>query len=45
MNEDDMIDVFDHDLNYDNNGNVDYMSILNSDLFVALENKRLTELA
>lgn len=45
LNEDELIEVFEHDLNFDNNGNVDYMSILNSDLFVALERKRLTLLA
>jgi hypothetical protein len=45
LNEEELIEVFDHDLNFDNNGNVDYMSILNSDLFVALERKRITALA
>lgn len=30
-------EIFDHDLNYDNYGNVDYTVILNSDIFVTLE--------
>ena len=42
LNEDDLEEVFDNDLNFDNNGNVDYVTILNSDIFVALERKRLT---
>lgn len=42
LNEDDLEEVFDNDLNFDNNGNVDYVVILNSDIFVALERKRLT---
>jgi len=41
LNEDELMEIFDNDLNYDNNGNVDYISILNSDIFVALERKRL----
>jgi len=32
-------------INYDNSGNVDYKSILNSDVFVELEKRRLTKLA
>lgn len=42
LNEDELTEIFDNDLNYDNNGNVDYISILNSDIFVMLERKRLT---
>lgn len=42
LNEEELIEIFDNDLNYDNNGNVDYISILNSDIFVMLERKRLT---
>ena len=34
-------EVFDHDLNFDNYGNVDYTVILNSDLFVQHEKQRL----
>ena len=34
-------EIFDHDLNFDNNGNVDYMVIVNSDMFVTLERQRL----
>lgn len=30
-------EIFDHDLNFDNNGNVDYTVIINSDMFVQLE--------
>lgn len=41
LNEDELMEIFDNDLNYDNNGNVDYISILNSDIFVALERKRI----
>jgi hypothetical protein len=41
LNEDELMEIFDNDLNYDNNGNVDYISILNSDIFVALERKRV----
>lgn len=42
LNEDELTEIFDSDLNFDNNGNVDYVSILNSDIFVMLERKRLT---
>ena len=41
LNEDELMEIFDNDLNYDNNGNVDYISILNSDIFVALERTRI----
>ena len=41
LNEDELTEIFDSDLNYDNNGNVDYVSILNSDIFVLLERKRI----
>lgn len=41
LNEEDLAEVFDNDLSFDNNGNVDYILILNSDVFVALERKRL----
>jgi hypothetical protein len=41
LNEDELMEIFDNDLSYDNNGNVDYISILNSDIFVALERKRI----
>jgi len=34
-------ELFDNDLNFDNYGNVDYTMILNNDLFVTLERKRL----
>jgi hypothetical protein len=42
LSESDLEEIFDNDLNFDNYGNVDYISILNSDLFVALERRRLT---
>jgi hypothetical protein len=42
LSDQDLVEIFDNDLNFDNYGNVDYTSILNSDLFVALERKRLT---
>ena len=45
LNENELEVIFNNDLNFDNNGNVDYMSILNSDIFVMLERKRLTNLA
>ena len=45
LNEDELNEIFDNDLNFDNNGNVDYVSILNSDVFVALERKRLAQQA
>lgn len=34
-------EIFENDLHFDNYGNVDYTVILNSDLFVALERKRI----
>jgi hypothetical protein len=34
-------EIFNNDLNFDNYGNVDYVIILNSDIFVALERKRI----
>jgi len=37
--------VFRDDLNFDNNGNVDYVTIIMSEKFVALERKRLAEKA
>ena len=45
MNEQELSEVFENDLNFDNYGNVDYTGILNSDIFVALENRRLRERA
>lgn len=45
LNEEELNEIFDNDLNFDNNGNVDYVSILNSDVFVALERKRLAQQA
>ena len=41
LNEVDLQEIFDSDLNFDNYGNVDYTSILNSDIFVKLEAKRI----
>lgn len=41
LNSDELSEVFDNDLNFDNYGNVDYVIIINSDIFVALERKRL----
>jgi hypothetical protein len=43
LNEEELKEIFDNDLNFDNNGNVDYVSIINSDVFVALERRRLTK--
>jgi Ca2+-binding EF-hand superfamily protein len=34
-------EIAENDFNYDNSGNVDYKVILNSDLFVSLERKRV----
>ena len=45
MNEVELTEVFENDVNFDNYGNVDYTGILNSDIFVALESKRLRERA
>jgi hypothetical protein len=42
MNEAELTEVFENELSFDNNGNVDYMKILNDDTFVALERKRLS---
>ncbi len=41
LNSDELSEVFDNDLNFDNYGNVDYVIIINSDVFVALERKRI----
>ena len=41
LNEAELTEVFENELSFDNNGNVDYMKILNDDTFVALERKRL----
>lgn len=41
LNDAELNEVFDNDLNFDNNGNVDYMQIVNSDIFVALERRRI----
>jgi len=38
-------EIFDNDLNFDSYGNVDYKSILNSDIFSKLEAKRIQEKA
>lgn len=45
INEKELAEIFENDLNFDNYGNVDYTGIMNSDIFVALENKRLRERA
>ena len=45
LNQEELQEVFDNDLNFDNYGNVDYVGILNSDIFVALERKRILEKA
>lgn len=45
LNEDELNEVFDNDLNFDNYGNVDYTSIINSDIFVKLEAKRIQDKA
>lgn len=34
-------ELFDNDLNFDNYGNVDYTTILNNELFVTFERKRI----
>lgn len=41
LNETELNEVFEHDLGYDNYGNVDYTAIINSDLFVMLEVRRI----
>ena len=38
-------DIFDHDLQFDNYGNVDYTQVLAKDMFVALERNRLRDRA
>jgi hypothetical protein len=38
-------DIFDHDLQFDNYGNVDYTHVLSKDMFVALERNRLKDKA
>ena len=43
LNEEDLQEIFENDLNFDSYGNVDYKSILNSDIFVKLEAKRIKE--
>ena len=45
LNEDELAEVFDNDLNFDNYGNVDYTVILNSDIFVKLEVRRIKDKA
>jgi len=45
LNEDELNEIFDNDLNFDNYGNVDYTSIINSDIFVKLEARRIQEKA
>lgn len=45
LNEDELQEVFENDLNFDNYGNVDYTGILNTELFMTLEAKRIRELA
>lgn len=45
LNETELNEVFDNDLNFDNYGNVDYTQIINSDLFVRLEARRIQEKA
>jgi len=41
LNESDLAEIMDNDLSFDNYGNVDYTLILNSDIFVTLERRRL----
>ena len=41
LNQEELGEIFDNDLNFDNYGNVDYVNIINSDIFVALERKRI----
>lgn len=43
LNESEIREVFEHDLNFDNYGNVDYQGILQSDIFVKLEIKRIRD--
>jgi len=45
LNDHELSEVFDNDLNFDNYGNVDYTGIMQSDIFVTLELKRLRERA
>lgn len=45
VNATELSEIFENDLNFDNYGNVDYMGVLNSNLFSALEMKRLRERA
>lgn len=45
MNETELAEVLENDLNFDNYGNVDYTCVLNSDIFVTLEAKRMREKA
>ena len=41
LSEIELDEIFDNDLNFDNCGNVDYTGILNMDMFVALEKRRI----
>ena len=45
LNDTELTEIFENDLNFDNYGNVDYMGILNSNIFAALEMKRLRQRA
>ena len=45
LDDSELKEVFENDLNFDNYGNCDYTGILNSDIFVTLEAKRLRERA
>ena len=45
LNDVELSEIFDNDLNFDNYGNVDYTGIMQSDIFVTLELKRLRERA
>ena len=44
LNTVDVQEILENDLHFDNSGNVDYMTILNSDIFTWLEKGRLKEL-
>ena len=43
LNESELKEIFENDLYFDNYGNVDYTQILNMDMFVTLEAKRIRE--
>lgn len=41
LNDEELAEVFENDLNFDNYGNVDYTGVLSSDIFVTIEAQRL----